>query len=199
MQASLDQEQTQLYGDYGLNNSYTFVSGAFALPVATEDEDESPVDVVQAFKAYRVRNVSFAAKKNATPPVVPAPESVGAFSFLGGEINVPAPVPTTNHSFQWEVGGELMFVCTAASSEGLILGNRPMIFEQQAVLPIASSNAGMPDDVQTAGRGPLVGYVLGQAIDLTSPFYTYPEISYLPQTFMSTALINGPATYPDFA
>jgi hypothetical protein len=194
----LDQEQTQLYSDYGLNNSYTFVSGVFALPVATEDDTESPVDVVKAFAPYRVRNVSFAAKKNSTPPVIPAPESAGAFTFLGGEIAVPAPVPTTNHTFQWQVDGELTFICTAADSDGLILGNRPMIFEQQAAIPPADISDTMPEDVQLSGRGPVAGYLLGEAIDLENPAYLYPEISYYPSKFFSTALLTGINTYPNF-
>lgn len=199
MPYTLDQEQAQLYQDYGMTDDYTFVSGAFALPVATSDTTESPVDVVQAFRPYRVRNLRFNAKKNATPPVIPSPESVGEFTFLGGDISVNAPTPTSDHNFQWTVGGELTFICTAPTTDGLILGTRPMIFEQQAAIPLFSVNSDMPDDVQAAGRGAVAGYRLGEQVDLTNPFYLYPEISYLPATFFSTDLLTGPATYPDFS
>lgn len=199
MATVLDQEQTQLYADYGMDNAYTFVSGTFALPVADEGDTESPVDVVTAFRPYRIRNLSFSAKKSSTPPVIPAPESVGAFSFLGGEISVPTPLPLPNYQFQWEVTGQLTFICTAADSDGLILGNRPMIFEQQTAVPVVAATDSMPEDVQQSGRGPIAGYQLGQQLDLNNPNYLYPEITYFPSVFFSTSLLSGPASYPEFS
>lgn len=199
MAYTLDQEQTQLYKDYVLQNDYTFVSGAFALPVATEEDGESPVDVIQAFRPYRVRNLRFSASKNNAPPVLPSPESVGAFAFLGGDISMASPSPTSNNSFQWTANGELTFVCTAASTDGLILGNRPMIFEQQAAVPVFSNGSDLPADVQEAGRGPIAGYRLGEQVNLNDPYYQYPEISYFPAAFFSTDLLTGPASYPNFS
>ncbi len=199
MAYTLDQEQTQLYKDYDLQNDYTFVSGAFALPVAGEEDGTSPVDVVQAFRPYRVRNLKFSASKNNSPPILPSPQTTGAFSFLGGDISVPSPYPTSNNSFQWTANGELTFVCTAATTDGLILGNRPMIFEQQAAIPQFSSGSDLPADVQVAGRGPIAGYRLGEQINLNDPLYQYPEISYFPSVFFSTDLLTGPESYPNFS
>jgi len=202
MAFTLDQEQVGLYKDYPFTNNYTLMSGRFVLPVALDNPTttESPVDVIQAFTPYRMRTLSFAADKEGTPPLFPAPSTSGAFTFIGGDLTLPAPAPQANGRFRWSGSGEYVFVSTAQQEAtlGFVIGQRPFVYASQDDLPINDQSQGIPREVSLAGRGPKTGYLLGQAIDLTSPLYVYDEPSYLPKTFFSTDLLNGPQTYPLF-
>jgi hypothetical protein len=198
MSYKLDQEQADFYNGGGIATTHHLESGTFVLPLAVNPSaTQPPVVVVQAFAPQRFMKVSFDMTKQMTPPRLPAPKSVGVFSFLGGQIEAPAPTPNLNGGFEWQVGGELNFVSTVynAPDDEYILASMPFIYPTQEELGGVGTDA--PLDVQEAGVGPQTGWKQGQLVNFDNPNYAYSEPSYLPGAFFSDDLLTGPETYPN--
>lgn len=199
MSYDLDQYQVDLYKNGGTNDTYSWATGTFVLPLAvTASADQEPVVVVQAHAPYRLRTVRFRYTKQHTPPKLPKPVSTGAFTFVGGAMTVPAPTPNINGTFEWQAAGQLNFVSAVYNddSDGYILSSPPYVYRSQQGWGGGSSNA--PLDVQEAGIGPKVGWYLGNSLSFTDPSYAYNEPTYLPGGFFSEDLLNGPSDYPSF-
>lgn len=201
MSNKLDGYQVDLYNSVAQKNDFTLVSGQFVLPVATNDPDEDAVVVVRAHKDYRLRTLSFSAEKENNPPVLPSPQNIGGFSFLGGTTSIPYPTLTPSAGFKWSVATELTFVETGAIdlvSDGYVLGSLPWVYagqldnQQYAGYPSQSA----PDSIQEAGLGPKAGYVLAANLDPSLEGWSYAEPSFFPGTLQSSDLVNGPTLYP---
>lgn len=196
------------YKSHQLYNQYELVEGLFHLPVAEnppEDEQElaewSPVVTVRAFAPHRIRHVQFATKKFGAPPVIPSPETTGAFTFIGGAINFPAPILSADGTgFTWNVSGEYGFVETVRSSpdDGFVLGSDPIPNSVYQEMRKIYGGGGQPEQgaVASAGEEVRIGYAEGQAVDFSNSYYSYWSQSYFPAVFLHTGMLNGETVTP---
>jgi hypothetical protein len=209
MPSTWDSSQHEPYEKYGAIHQYTIAQGTFALPVAVESEDlaqgTSPVEVVQAHCPYRLRTTVFDAKKALAPPVIPSPESAGAFTFLGGNIMFNQPgFNASLESYNWEAKGEYTFVEKVAHSvsDGFLLMSMPFSeIPERVVTQAGLGNSQIASGaIASAGNYGKAGWELSQDLDFSTGAYTYNVYSYWPGAFFNNQLINGgtPATpfYP---
>jgi hypothetical protein len=208
MSTQLDAAQADHYRNLGVQNTYVFASGAFVLPLAEEAPTNPselqtwvPFTVVQAHAPYRLRQYQYTAAKDRNPPVLPAPESQGAYTFLGGVLSLPHPSVQTDGSFRWEGVVNYMFAegCRSDSTVGFVIGNTLDALVNQVDNANYQNASDAPPNITEGGVGPKAGWAIGKQIDLNSAGWVYPEPSYYPAQLLSTEMICGPTVYPDLA
>lgn len=194
----LDEAQHRFYEQAGTENEYTIEPGVMLLPVA--GTSEAPV-IVRVHSPYRRRTVRYTAKKSTTPPVLPCPTDAGPFTFLGGTLSAPFPSLNTDGRAEWAVSTEFEYVenmaFTQPETTGYVLGSLPFALKTQELRTgtfgyISSSESSV---VGQAGITARTGANIEAMIDLTDPNNAYDEPAYLPASFLSTALVLGPANY----
>lgn len=199
----LDQGQATIYKSHDCDNTYALESGLTILPLAAVPPTSppppgtapwSPIVQLQLHAPYRLRNVSFDTLKTGGPPMVPAPQSVGAFTFLSGSLLVKSPrLDASALNFSWDIAGSYTFVEVVASNnnDGFILGSWPFPTTIQGALQNGSTGGGnYPGAVAFAGPDVTAGYQSGYGITPSQP-YTYYNPAYLPSNFLNTQMING--------
>lgn len=218
-QFPLDDQAASLYRDYQLVNDYQLNEGVFALPVAEEAPSGpeelkawSPVQIVRAHSAFRVRTVSFDAKKQQAPPVVPKPADTGAFKFLGGNLTLPAPTLTMNLSdFDWRAYGTFVFVEGTISrpEDGYIIGSGPYTLQSQkdnydafgGSVPAPSRVGGEPivgGAIAQAGPDAWVGQLQANQVAFDAPYWiNCPSLMAGVFNMNDTMLNAGPAPSGD--
>jgi hypothetical protein len=200
----------------GINNTYRFESGVCILPVAEEPPTDigrlasySPVVALQLHAPYRVRRVRYDTRKVNNPPVVPTPQSIGAFVFVGGVMGVVTSLNSSLGTFDWDVVNDYTFVesCVSRPQDGLVLGLPPwtwvtsqensLFFAGALEVGAALSGAGQIGAIARAGPDAKVGYVMGQqaAVYLSkNEGWGYNTPSFFPGGLFNGDLVNaGPA------
>jgi len=208
MAVKLDGAQAGRYNNANLSNQYVVNSGTFVLPVAeeaptdpTELANWKPLVVVKAHAPYRLRKVNYAAKKEVTPPILPAPEDSGAFVLLTGSVSLPHPKVRPGGDFVWTGATEYYMaeVAPVNSEAGMVLGGLFDAFDlpTQAVtgagvgIGLGVAGNSLPTSVRESGNGPKAGWVAAQSIDLNNPAWDYREPSYFPSQLFSSDLLCG--------
>lgn len=198
-----DTAHADLYKHHALDNQYEMVPGTFALPVAdeapedaTELADWSPVVVVQAHAPYRIRRVAWATRKSGAPPVIPSPETTGAFTFVGGAIHFDYPrFDALGSGFLWSIKGEYAFVETVRSdvSDGWILGSEPVPSQvnQQLLTTYGGGTAPEIGAVSQAGVEVKMAYAESLGLSLTSADYTFWSPTFFPGALANDGMLNG--------
>ena len=190
-----------LYEDgYPITNEYRFDPGVCALPVAedpTDDPTWSPVVICRLHSPYRVRTVAYRGSKNSTPPVAPAPESAGRFTFLSGALSISNAPNATFQNFDWTVNADYVFVetCVSRKEDGFVLGSPPFLYAPTAE-NAAAAGYGSPQygAVAAAGKAARLGYLMG---NLATPGgdlavnWGYNEPSFYPGNFLNSGLVNS--------
>jgi hypothetical protein len=204
--AALDAAQTEHYKSLEMASNYAFHPGSFVIPLA-EEVPTNPVEaqsyvpfvVVQAHAPYRLRNVQYNAVKNRNPPVIPAPVDQGAYTFLGGTVNLPHPAVQTDGSLQWGVFVNYLFAeeCRSDTTVGLVIGNSVDALAIQAQNVNFQNYSDAPPNVTGGGVGPKAGWTLAKLINLNSPSWSYTEPSYFPAQLFSAEMVGGSTTYPE--
>lgn len=202
--SNYDSTQGPKYKQYGQDNTYTMVSGRFALPVAEDPPSDpvalaswSPVVTVVAHAAYQIRTVDFAAVKDNAPPVVPSPQSVGACTFLTGNLHVTMPeVSSVVGHRRWRVNGQYVFVVDARSdpADGFVLGDTPIrtVVDDYIYQTYGAGTTPIYGAVAQAGPNAQMGYAESQLVSIGNPgSYTYLTPYFLPGTFLSSTMLNG--------
>lgn len=205
MAAFWDLTQGGQYNVLNNGNDYQVISGVFALPVAEEPPTNtselaawSPVATVKAHAPYRIRNVQFRYDKSGTPPVIPSPESSGAFVFLNGSIGFASPKPNLSFTaFDWTVAGVYTFVenCRASNDDGYVLGAFPFptIMDQDNALTYTPAAVPL-GAISQAGDDAKRAYTQGQLIN-NSTGWMYNSASYFPYILLNNEIINGSTTF----
>lgn len=205
MAVTLDAAQSDHYRSVGIDNEYTIVSGAFVLPLAeapptdaAELQDWTPFVVVQAHSPYRLRTFRYNAQKARTPPVLPAPVTQGAYTFLGGTVSLPHPSVQTDRSFTWDADVTYLFAegCAHNANTGFVIGTSLDAFDIQLQNQNYQSYGDAPNNVRQSGVGPKSGWAIGKTIDLSNPMWNYAEPSYYPAQLLSAEMVGGPTAYP---
>lgn len=198
---SLDNTQSTLYTEHGLDNNYVLHSGKFSLPIAqleppgvSKTNPWSPVAVVQAHAPYRTRQVRFNTTKDGAPPVVPSPQDSGASVFLNGVIHFDYPkINATVQTYSWTVSGDYTFVenVRANANDGFILGDYPFF----NVITSSQSGGSPPQNytgaVSYASTDVFIGYNAGQQITSLNTYYAYSVPTYYPGIFLSSSMLIG--------
>lgn len=186
-----------------LANAYQFDPGVCVLPVC-EDPNEtnpawSPVEVGRLHAPFRTRTVRYEGEKESTPPVAPAPGTVGRFQFLGGSITFTNSWNTTFQNCDWGVTTEYSYVetCVSRNQDGFVLGTPPF-YAAPTLENIAAAGYGSPTfgAVAAAGRPAKLGYMMGNmaAPNGTLPAdgrWGYNEPSFYPGNFLNDGLVNS--------
>jgi hypothetical protein len=197
-----DSAQSGLYKSYSNDNAYTYVSGLVVIPLAADtpatqllrDEYVGAI-TVRLHQPYSIRKQSFAAKKEQTPPVMPAPTSTdtlisSAFSFPLPEIGATA-TPTYNYS----MAGQYVYLGNKpySSNIGYPGGRWPFQFpelnqQQSALISIAGAVAGGAATVAIQNLN-----------NLTPNFdygtYYWPFSTFIANSFFDPALSNTTDKY----
>lgn len=207
--AFYDSFQAEQYRGAVTKDSYDLREGLFVLPVAEEPPELTaelaawtPVAIVRAHAPYRLRTSAFTYKKDNNPPVIPSPVSVGAFGFIGGELNFDLPAPNTSgFCYNWTVNGAYVFVenCRSSPEDGFVLTNLPFSTVTQQVnasLPPATPNLGA---IAYAGADARRGVAQGNLIDGSKPFWLYNTTSYFPPILINDEILNGGSFTPPTA
>lgn len=205
----IDAAQSDHYRSLGLENDYTFVSGTHILPLA-ENPPTDPVELldwvpfaaVKVHADYRIRNFRYSAAKERTPPIMPAPADQGAYTFVGGTLNLPHPMVQSDGSTRWAATASYYFAegCASNSTTGFVIGISVDALSQQVDnVPYGTGVTNAPANVQDGGIGPKAGWVLGRLINLDYPSWDYREPSYYPAQLLSTEMLCGPVAYPDLS
>lgn len=102
-----DREQANAYRGFESDSDFSYDPGVMVLPVASQD----PKTVKVRFHGgFSKRVVSFTARKNGNPPVVPAPDDTDRETLVMATVTVKTPVPdTTNNGYVWFVSGNYTY------------------------------------------------------------------------------------------
>ena len=190
------------YKRWGSDNDYAIQTGQFALPVAGTEPDPSsegaadwsPVVVVQAHAPVAMRKLSFMARKEGEPPVIPDMADAGKFTFLTGAIHFNGPQNgSTLATFNWEVQGEYVFVqdCRFNSRDGFVLSGFPFPLSTQYDSLVSSSNPATVGPVVDAGQDVINGYSQALQIDFSSPYWSYSTPTYFPGVMLNADIAIG--------
>lgn len=202
----LDNTQVNLYEQASINNVYDFDPGVCILPLAEDppiDPNElktwSPVVTLRLHAPYRVRKVNYVNVKQNNPPVMPTPDDVGSFIFIGGSINV-TNVPTSQGlTYDWGIVSNYTYVenCVSRPDDGLVLGSQPFtwnVTEVNVNYTGIANRATLLGAIANAGYDVLTGVAQG---DFAEVWYQadvpwgYNTPSYYPGFLFEPNLING--------
>lgn len=176
----------------------------FHLPIAVSEDDlengDSPVVTVVAHAPHRIRRVVFCTKKAGGPPMVPSPESTGAFTFLGGALHFDYPgFDATGTAHTWQVRGEYAFVETVKHTDdgGYVLGSVVIPSAINFTLNQIYGGGQAPPEgaVQQAGPDVTMGYRESLGVDFTAATYSYHCPTFYPGRFLHNGMLNGDFTY----
>jgi hypothetical protein len=190
------------YAKWRSDNVYTPNSGTYVIPLAVEVptsqaelRDFTPVATVQAHAPYTLRTMTFNTRKRGTPPVIPSPESTGAFTFLNGSIHFDGPsINQSLSSYDWEVSGAYLFIQNTRFSpdDGFVLTGTPFPLATQTQNKLQyQAKDPQVGPVSEAGLDAQTGYAQGQQIDLRSPYWRYNTITFYPAQLLNADLANG--------
>lgn len=192
-------------GGVPIVNDYSFDPGVCVLPVAEDDPggaDWSPVVVCRLHAPVRTRTVSYSARKQQNPPVVPTPGDAGAFVFTGGSVSMSCSLNTTQLNADWGAETEYTFVenCRSRPQDGLVLGKPPyttFTAERNRALIGPAPPATMDGAVKEAGLDARVGfnqgYTQAAAIANNQP-WSYNTTAFFPGQLFDPNMINGGAS-----
>lgn len=209
MSTRLDAAQADHYRSLELDNEYTFVSGRVILPLAEDPPSDpalranwKPFVEVDVHADYRMRNFKYNASKERTPPVMPAPASQGAYTFVGGTMHIPHPSVQPDGSTRWNATANYFFAegCASDSTVGFVLGNSlDALASQYDNANYSGSTSDALPNITQSGAGPRAGWTLAKQIDLENPAWDYREPSYFPAQLLSTEMLTGPLFYPNLS
>ncbi len=199
-QSPTDDGQAPLASTLAWDNSYQLQEGVCVLPVALTDDEVaagvSPVLVGRLHPPYRIRTLNYRAAKQNAPPVMPTPKSAGAFVFVGGSFDIPAPTQNQTYTvFDWEATARYVFVEDVQSdrADGFVIGTPPY------TLPTMAANAGTgvqpPSGAgKFAGPDAWVGYAQGlaaQGAGIASGAWNYNCQSFYSGAFFNDTISNA--------
>lgn len=199
-----DDLQQPLYdGGASIVNDYVLDPGVCVLPLAEDPPTSdgelatySPVVILRLHAPYRIRRMSYAARKQNNPPVVPTPDDTGKFIFLAGSITFTNGLNAGYANYDWQVNAEYVFVenCVSRTEDGFVLGSPPYntnVEGQNANdYPSGKPTIGA---ISEAGMDALVGWRMMDTIspELNQGLYAYNNRSYFPKSFFSDDMVNS--------
>lgn len=202
-----DTTQSGQYTALNNSNDFELNEGVYVLPVAeTAPTDNaelaawSPVAIVRAHAPYRIRKVVYRYDKTGTPPVIPSPESQGAFTFLGGSVAFASPKPNLSFAaYDWTVGGIYSFVenCRSDPDDGFVLGSFPfpMITDFNNTETYSPDMAGEFGAIAQAGDLAKRGVNQAFSIGLLNN-WLYNSTCYFPGDLLNNQMVNGVTEFP---
>jgi hypothetical protein len=215
-----DAAQVNIYDDLAQTNVYTLRPGVCILPLAEDPPPAgdpalatySPVVELRLHAPYRIRRQVFAADKQRNPPVLPTPQSAGAFKFLGGSISFTTQSNATFWDSDWQCAGEYVFVetCVSRPEDGFVLGSSMPFTQNQDYANIAAYGTHpVPSPgsltaigaIAQAGPNAVSGYnyartyMVSQDATLNLPVnWSYTSPAYYPGILFNDQLANGGGT-----
>ncbi len=182
------------------DNTYELREGICVMPVALTDAEVgagmSPILVGRLHPPYRKRTVTYATQKQNNPPIMPTPQSTGAFVFAGGSISLPSPTYNqTLAMFDWKLTSQYHFYenCQSDPADGFVIGTPPFVFPTQGA---NSGSGGNPSEgaVAQAGQDAKVGFAQGvnaQGAGIQAGIWNYNCQSFYSGVFFNDTMLNA--------
>lgn len=205
-QQPVDRTQVSFYPDGSqVLNEYDLRPGVCIIPVAEAPPTDlvalrtwSPVVVLKLHAPYRLRRVRYESFKQNNPPIMPAPESAGAFVFVGGAIVFSNGLNQSGVAADWKTRTEYSYVenCVSRTEDGFVLGVTPygtLNIDQQTAAQYPPTNTQI-GAVAQAGTAAKIGFTMGQAITqavTANRAWAYTVCSFAPGTLFNNQIANG--------
>lgn len=174
-----DAAQSGLLKTFNNDNSYNYVTGLCILPIASDDPDDLPT-VVRLHQPYSIRTQTFSAKKEQTPPVLPAPSTDGD-TLIASTFNFPLPnlVGSAAPTFLYEMSGTYVYLGRIAynNETGYVGGTYPVQSNDLRTL-------------QSAMGTQTIDGLNALSIDFATGNYMWPFTNFIANSFMDPNLSN---------
>lgn len=196
-------QQTNYPEGVRVRNDYTLEPGVCVLPLAqdpptaqAELANWSPVVVLRLHAPYRLRRVNYDTMKQKNPPVLPSPESTGAFVFVGGTLIFNNALDNSLSNYDWRTQADYLYVenCVSRTQDGFVLGLPPYdtatMPRNYQTYPPNSPGVGA---IAEAGADARVGYTMGTTIGnyISSGAWGYNVCSFFPGNLFNDNIVNG--------
>jgi hypothetical protein len=176
------------YTGYRQNSTFTYDPGVVVMPLASRTPRTA---VVRLHGGFGIRNVTVAASKKGSPPILPAAVDTDRDTLIACSVDIPLPAFSTDSpTFDWTAVGNYSYVTTG--TDGPRVPGKDMLPAGQYPFPLPMQDAA----VALLSEGGATPETVAADLRALIPYgnYLWPFTTYPPQFFNSIVLRDKDVT-----